>query len=193
VRLASFLVGALLGSGVLAAAEALAQELPLRDSAADTMDFSEKPLQESKVRLPAPPRSENLIPFDMGPTRRGFEHFVDGASLSIGEDGVIRYTLVVKSDMGATNVTYEAIRCVTRERKAYAYGRKDGTWAEARDPEWHSIATSDQSPEYVLYSDFFCPGRSSVSAAGEAVAALKNGFHPRSRDETADRLTPLGQ
>jgi hypothetical protein len=179
---------------VLAAAEAIAQELPLRDSAADTMDFSEKPLQESKIRLPAPPRSEDLIRFDMGPTRRGFEHFVDSASLSIGEDGVIRYTLVVKSDMGATNVTYEAIRCVTRERKAYAYGRTDGSWAEARDPEWHKIgAPSVEGPVYVLYNEFFCPGRSSVTSAGEAVAALKRGEHPRATGDVSSGFTPLGQ
>lgn len=193
MRRENVLVGAFLVCAVLATAKAVAQELPLRDPAADVIDFSEKPLEESKLKLPAAPRPENLIRFDMGPTRRAFEHFVDGATLTLGDDGVIRYTLVVRSDMGATTVNYEGIRCVTREQKTYAYGRRDGTWSEARNPEWHSIATSDQSPEYVLYSTFFCPGRSSVSSAGEAVAALKNGHHPRSLDETGNRLTPLGR
>jgi len=187
-------VSAVIAAAALAAVRVSAQELPMRDPAADAIDFSEKPLQEDKVKLPPAPKVEDLIEFDAGPTRRGFEHFVDGATLSLGEDGVIRYTLVITSNAGARNVTYEGIRCTTAERKVYAFGRRNGTWSEARDLEWRRIdqSTAD-GPIYILYNDFFCPGRSAVTSAGEAVAALKAGAHPRSSDETADRLIPLGR
>lgn len=169
-----------------------AQELPMRDPAADVIDFSPKPFHENKTQLPPAPKTENLIRFDTGPTRPGFENFVDGANLSLGADGVIRYTLVVKSDMGALNVSYEGIRCVTREHKVYAYGRRDGTWIEARDSEWKTIGQpSVEGPIYVLYNDFFCPGRQGVRSSAEAIAALKAGGHPRASDESAFRLIPL--
>ena len=166
----------------------------MRDPAADAIDFSEKPVPESKVTLPPAPKAEDLIKFDAGPTRRSFEHFVDGAALSLGEDGVIRYTLVITSDAGARNVTYEGMRCKPAERKVYAYGRRDGAWSTARDQEWHEIDKSTgEGPLFILYNDFFCPGRGAVASAGEAVAALKAGAHPRSSDETAERLIPLGR
>jgi CNP1-like family len=188
-----FTLLALAGLSPLAAFEAGAQELPIRDEAADTINFSGEPFKEKKVQLPAPPKTENLIRFDTGSARRGFESFVDRTSLTIDEDEVIRYTLVVKSDMGASNVTYEGIRCVTSERRVYAYGRRDGTWAKPRDSEWQKVGGRPDDPGYVLYSDFFCPGRQSVRSAGEAIAALKAGAHPRASDETAERLIPLGR
>ena len=189
-------LGALLAAtalGVLAIPQAIGQDEQMRDPALDVTDFTEKPLQENKVTLPAAPKSENLIPFDAGPARRGFEHFVDQTSLKVGEDGVIRYVLVVKSDMGAKNVTYEGIRCTTRERKIYAYGRPDGSWHEPRGVEWKKIGQPTvEGPIYVLYNDFFCPMRQAVKSTGEAIAALKVGEHPRAGAETF-QLTPLGE
>lgn len=183
--------------GVLLAAAALgvaAQDLPLRDSAADSMTFSDKQSEEGKLQLPAAPKPEDLIRFDAGPARRGFEHFVDSAALSLGPDGIVRYTLVVKSDMGVSNVTFEGMRCVTRERKIYAHGRSDGSWRESGNAEWKTIGQAHVAgPVFVLYSDFFCPGRHAVASASEAIAALKVGHHPRSLDESSSRLTPLGR
>jgi len=176
----------------LPALDAAAQEMPMRDPAADVINFNEAPPRENKVVLPAAPKTENLIRFDAGPARRGFEHFVDSASLTVGEDGVIRYVLIVTSDMGARNVTYEGIRCVTREHKIYAYGRRDGSWKEPRGVEWKKIGSASlEGPLYLLYNDFFCPGRQAVRSAGEAIAALKVGEHPRASDETGDRSIPL--
>jgi len=190
VSLARHLAGALLAA---AAAGALAQDRP-RDSAADSIDFTPKPFEESKIKLPAPPKTENLIRFEVGPTHRGFEHFVDAASLSLDIDGVLRYTLVINSDMGASNVTYEGIRCVTRERKIYAYGLKDGAWRERKDAEWKKIENPRvEGAVFVLYNDFFCPGRAGLRTAGEALAALKAGGHPRAHDETPYRDAPLSR
>lgn len=196
MRCAKDMFGALLAAmalSVLAIPQAIGQDEQMRDPAADVIDFSEKPFQENKASLPAAPKSENLIPFDAGPARRGFEHFVDEASLTLGEDGVIRYILVVKSDMGVNNVTYEGIRCATRERKIYAYGLPDGSWREPRGVEWKKIGQPRlEGPIYVLYNDFFCPGRQAVRSKGEAIAALKVGEHPRAGAETF-HLTPLGE
>lgn len=106
-------------------------------------NFVEKPVaaevqDPSKTPLPAYPKPENLLPFDIGPTAWN-KVFVDGSSLSIGNDKVVRYTLVVQTAGGANNVSYEGINCDTWERLAYAHGRQDGTWYRPASPKWTRI------------------------------------------------------
>ena len=154
----------------------------LRDSAADSIDFTEKPLDELPVQLPAPPKAADLLEFDPGrPATLRF--YVDPASLSVGTDGIVRFTVVVRGEGTASNVSYEAIRCKTRERKVYAYGRADGTWSAVRAPRWTTIAglTTD-GYRFVLYENYFCPSRQIIGSAREGVEAFRRGSHPRATD-----------
>lgn len=124
-------------------------------------DFDEdkKPWSEIEAQLPAPPKPENLVAFDAGgATPHRF--YIDAASLSMGEDGIVRYTMVVKTAGGATNVSFEGIRCATQEQKHYATGRSDGKWIRARDAQWRRVEYKELNRHHgVLYSDFFCPER----------------------------------
>ena len=52
-----------------------------------------------------------------------------------GVDAIVRFTVVARSAQ-AENVSYEGFRCIERERKVYAYGRRDGTWLPAKDCGW---------------------------------------------------------
>jgi CNP1-like family protein len=136
-----------------------------------------KPLEEQKASLPAYPADENLIRFEVGPTS-AFDFFVDAKSVSVEKDGVIRYTLVARSPSGALNVSYEGIRCESRERKLYAFGRSDKTWAPARSADWVGIPsgrTYPNSQQAVLADEFFCPAQGKVRSTEEAVTALKRG------------------
>lgn len=142
---------------------------------------NEKPWVEIQAELPVYPKPENLLQFDAGPASTNL-HFVDGSSITVGEDGVVRFTLVVKSDAGAKNVSYEGIRCQTNERKVYAYGRSNNeTWAPARFPKWTDLEHIKQNyAPRSLYRYYFCPlGIGMVKDADEAVRALKAGIHPR--------------
>lgn len=154
----------------------------LRDSAADSIDFTEKPLDELPLQLPAAPKAGDLIEFDPGrPATLRF--YVDPASLSVGTDLIVRFTVVVKGDGGASNVSYEAFRCKTRERKVYAYGRADGTWSQARAPQWTAIhGLTTDGYRFVLFENYFCPSRQSIASAREGVEALRRGGHPRASD-----------
>jgi len=154
----------------------------LRDSAADSIDFTEKPRDELPLQLPAPPKAGDLIEFDPGrPATLRF--YVDPASLSVGTDQIVRFTIVVKGDGGASNVSYEAIRCKSRERKVYAYGRADGTWSETRVPQWTAIhGLTTDGYRFVLFENYFCPSRQSIASAREGVEALRRGGHPRASD-----------
>lgn len=138
----------------------------------------EKPWAEIEARLPPYPREENLLPlFVSAATDNRF--FVDAASISVGEDGVVRYTLIVRSPAGAENVSFEGIRCASRERRLYAFGRKEGAWSKARSAKWEPIRYQDRNRQHhVLYDDFFCPNGIIVKSTQDAVDLLKRGFRP---------------
>lgn len=146
----------LLAGALLAGTAAPAAEWLRFDS---EFDEEKKPWSEIEARLPTYPKAENLIQFDAG-SASSHRFFIDAPSLSVGEDGVVRYTLLVKAAGGATNISFEGIRCQTREQKLYAVGRSDGRWVRARDPSWRWIEYKDLNRHYgVLFAEFFCDVR----------------------------------
>jgi hypothetical protein len=139
---------------------------------------NEKPWVELQARLPAFPDLDAALPFFVSAASDN-RFFIDPASLSVGEDDVVRYTLIVRSPAGATNITFEGIRCRTREFKIYAFGR-NGEWSRNRYAQWAPIRYQDRNRQHhVLYFDFFCPGGIIARDAAEIVFALKRGRHPR--------------
>ncbi len=182
MRPALWRVAALTLAATAGTVQAQAPGQTLRDPAADAIDFSEKEgSTELPLRLPAAPSVQNLIGFDPG-RRTTIKFFVDPASVSVGTDGIVRYTLVARGDGAAMNVSFEGIRCRTREHKVFAYGRADGSWYQPRDPQWTGISANAAGPTFTLYQDFFCPARQIVASATEAVAGLRAGQHPRAAD-----------
>jgi hypothetical protein len=129
--------------------------------------------REGSVSLPAFPEARSLEQFKVkGITENQF--YIDGKSLSVDPDGVVRYALVVRSASGAETIAYEGIRCETREWKPYAFGRPDLTWSGARDPQWQRIAwRSTNAFRFTLYRDYFCPDGYPLRNSGEALAALR--------------------
>ena len=85
-------------------------------------DYEVKKWEEVAVQLPASPKESSLQPFYVSATTDN-RFWVDLDSVSVGSDGVVRYTLVVRTGTGAKNVSYEGMRCETRERRLYAFGR----------------------------------------------------------------------
>jgi hypothetical protein len=126
----------------------------------EDFDDAGKTWQEIAVQLPAAPGAQDLIPFYVSPTAT--QNFsVDEKSLSIGKDGVIRYTMVATSPAGAKNISYEGIRCETFEKKSYAFARADGTWARSRRDQWEPIVRNAANRQHgVLAIDFFCESKS---------------------------------
>ena len=136
----------------------------------------EKPWVEMQAQLPAYPKEENYLPFFVSATAVN-KFFVDAQSISIGEDGVVRYTLIVKSPYGAVNVSFEGMRCASEERKLYAFGRSDGTWGKARASKWEDIQYKDVNRQHhVLYDDFLCLNHLPAKSPEDIVKALKFGF-----------------
>ena len=137
-------------------------------------DNEKKTWKEIETQIPPYPKSEDLILFETAPA--GHQFFIDAPSVSVGADGVVRYTLLVKTAGGAVNVSFEGMRCETREQKYYAVGHANGSWSRARDPQWHRIEAKQYNRHHgLLYADYFCVGRSPVKSARNAVDALKYG------------------
>ena len=134
-----------------------------------------KAWREVVAQIPAYPDPKNLVRVPTG-TATSHQFFVDAPSLALGEDGVMRYTVVTRTAGGATNVTFEGIRCETRERKVYALGRTDGSWVRSRNAEWQRISLRDLTPyTHTLYHQFFCNERTRPTPVRIALDALRQG------------------
>jgi CNP1-like family len=156
---------ALRAIAVVAVAAGCAQADPFSD------EFEGKSWEAEKALLPAYPKGENLVPFYVG-RALPFSFFVDRISVAVGRDEVVRYTLVARSASGATNVSYEGIRCRTYEHRVYGFGRSDGTWAQARNSRWIPMDRLSTSPGTSLADDLFCSERGRVRTTEEAQQAL---------------------
>jgi len=142
-------------------------------------EMDERPSREQKLVLPAFPKEKNLARIQVD-GEVSFDFFVDLESVSVGGDGIVRYSLVARSAGGATNIAYEGIRCQGRERKPYAFGRSDGAWSAARKSRWTSISTASRDlAQATLHDAYFCPAGTIVRDAAEAQRLLREGGDPR--------------
>lgn len=135
----------------------------------------DKPWAEVAAQLPPYPKTENLVPFEVSSATQ-HKHFVDTESISVGEDRVVRYTVVIEAAGGASNVSFEGMRCETGERRLYAYGHPDGRWSKARSASWEPIKfRSLLSYHKALFEDHFCPNGLTVRNVDAAVSSLRRG------------------
>jgi len=129
-------------------------------------------IREGEVKLPPRFRDEDLLEFEIGRTV-SFRFFIDKASLAVGADEVVRYTLVARSPQGVENVSYEGIHCQTGRTKAYAVGQAGGGWRAVKQ-EWVDV---QKLWTRVLRVEYFCPKHRVIYNAAEGVDALQRGGH----------------
>jgi len=147
--------------------------LPLQAEMDDDGDV--KPWIEREVIFPSFPKATNLLPFFVSAATDN-RFFVDADSVSVGADGVVRYTLVVETTGGVRNISFEGIRCVTKEYFRYAFGRSDATWSRAKASRWERVQEASGNRHHAaLFQDYFCPGGVIVNTVADAIAALKRG------------------
>lgn len=135
---------------MLVVAASLAGGLGIKDEDPDA-----KPWAEGGVEFPAFPKESGLVEFKVG-SRTDMRFLIDGETISVGSDGVIRYALLVVSAQGARSVSYEGMRCETGERRSYAFGRTDGTWSKARGDRWVPIRGDSNNHHVELYVNYLC-------------------------------------
>jgi hypothetical protein len=171
------LLAGVLASTALAAAAQNTNQLPV-PGAGTRFDEQQEKLdwKEIEVAPPPYPTDAELIEFQVS-SGATFRFFIDAASLSVGADGVVRYTLVARSPSGVANISYEGIRCTTKSYRVYAQGT-GGRWSP-RQGDWRDIeARTIQRWHNVLYAEYLCPRNRPIQTAAEGVNALRRGIHP---------------
>jgi hypothetical protein len=139
--------------------------------------FEDKPFKEGVTTLPALPRDEDLIPFSVNGSSE-FRFAVDPKSISVGDDNVVRFTVVITSKGGGRNVNYEGIRCDSFERRLYATLPKGATaWVPNRGEDrdtWRRMNTGSRNAySATLVTDYFCEGRTVAGKPDKLIRDLK--------------------
>lgn len=133
-----------------------------------------KPWEEVATTLPAFPREENLVPFNVSSATAN-KFMIDTASVSVGSDQVVRYTVVIESPRGARTINHEGMRCDTAEYKIYGFG-EGGAWRENPRAKWEPFKQrSLLSYHKALFEDHFCPDGIAIRNAKEGIRHLKRG------------------
>lgn len=131
--------------------------------------------------MPEYPQEANLVEFEVS-AASSFRFFIDAASLSIGVDGVVRYTLLARSASGVQTVTYEGIRCSAAVHRIYALGRPtERSWSRSRVTDWKPIQPKSMNRQVqALWQEYFCPQSVPITSREDGINALKRGEHPHS-------------
>jgi hypothetical protein len=118
---------------------------------------AEKAWQEQQVPLPRFPRAQDLIPLRAESGQAGYRYYIDVNSVSLAGDEVMRYTVIIQSPAGASNIIYEGIRCTTQEVKIFAYGTRGGRFERMPEPKWSFYRTDDvMSYRTALVESYVC-------------------------------------
>ena len=136
--------------------------------------------KEATVALPPLPRAENLRPIDAFEASTEYEYLLDRASIARSSDGVMRYSMVVRSASGKENIFHEGIRCLTTEARTFAYASSDGVFRHSASTAWKPVADSGvRGYQSYLAHVMMCDRHGYEWTAGEALAALDAQFTAR--------------
>ncbi len=135
------------------------------------------PWQEQENRLPDYPEKADLLEVDAGTDGLQYTVYLDKHSLVIGDDRVVRYTVVLESSTGVWNVTYEGLHCGERKYRRYAYGF-DGTWQPLPDSQWSPV-TGNGANAYrrVFYERYICDPTDMPGSAEEILNKFRDNWH----------------
>jgi len=95
--------------------------------------------QEQGVKIPPYPKEDDLLELRFEHPGSRFQFSIDPDAISLGEDGVVRYTLVLRSSSGSKNIMYEGMHCTERQYKTYAWGTRKNQFRRLSKPRWQNI------------------------------------------------------
>ncbi len=136
--------------------------------------------KEGSKQLPDYPQDKDLLEISGPPSYRNYQYLIDGKNLSVGADGVVRYSIVIRSPSGSDNVMFDGIRCSKRHMKNYAYGTTDmegkKKFIQRENPVWkpfRSSGVTGYGP--ILARNYFCNFESTILTRHEIIQNIKYG------------------
>ncbi|MFT3719819.1 CNP1-like family protein [Pseudorhodoferax sp.] len=158
-RLAAWLAASLIAAAASAGAQSILPDEP---------DWVE-------AEAPPPPAFSLDRLVDVDVDRQGsLRYGVDPETIRIGEDGVVRYVMVARSNTGAMTAMYEALRCSTGEYKLYARYNVD-RWTPVGTPQWQSLWESSRVKYPLAFArQGGCDNRAPPTTVRDIVHRLKS-------------------
>lgn len=123
---------------------------------------------------PPPPalRQSGLISVEV--QRSSLKFGVDPDSISVGNDGIVRYVVVARSESGAVTGLYEGIRCNTADFKVYARHNAGGGWVPTREIEWRPLQGNQAARHSLAIAQAgVCAGNSPNRSQAQIVKDLR--------------------
>ena len=133
--------------------------------------------------MPDYPENSDLLEFSGPPAYKNYQYLIDSKNLQVGKDGVVRYSIVIRSSSGADNVMYEGLRCTTEQVKSYAYGSTgmDGKkqFIARLEPKWKPLSGSGVTGyTRSLRVNYFCSLEGFPLSKHEIIQNIKYGKGP---------------
>ena len=127
---------------------------------AQLTDPDAEPWQESAVVPPASFNADELQRFDVA-QGSALSYGIDPKTLSVGDDGVVRYVMVARSSSGALNALFQGVRCATAEVKTYGrWNNNASSWNTSSKEEWQALSFSGFTrPAMMLARAGICEGK----------------------------------
>jgi len=144
--------------------------------------------QEGEVIMPPYPQADDLLKVEVDRVDMPFDFYLDSKNISISpQAGLIRYTVVIRSNSGANNVLFEGMRCQTREYRTYAYGAYDKKFVKAQTSKWAYIEESGfMAHRYNFFQYYMCGERQSPAPINEILRKVKYPEDFQNLGETSD-------
>ena len=99
--------------------------------------------EEQESNIPPYPKDENLLEFHVDSGDPRYRYYIDSDSVNINKsDGIVRYTLVLKLPGDHRSVSYEGMKCSSKEYKVYAFGGRNGEMKPTSRARWNPIRRS---------------------------------------------------
>ncbi|MGD8910006.1 MAG: CNP1-like family protein, partial [Chromatiales bacterium] len=131
--------------------------------------------REEAITLPETFDPDDLQRFTLKGDNDRFTYAIERKSLRTGDDGVSRFIVVIRSNQGAVNSSYEGLRCGHREYRVYAYGSGQGL-TPLSGTLWQPIPKGASDYRAILYEDLICNLLSGKANPPNAVfQAMRNG------------------
>jgi hypothetical protein len=112
--------------------------------------------RELDSALPAYPQEKNLLDTGVSTAGRPYRILLDEPALSVTDDQVVRYTVVIISDDGIWNVTHEGLHCGEKAYRRFAYG-VNGEWQALGDSPWQPLDDSGiNAYRRKFYTNYMC-------------------------------------
>ena len=140
----------------------------------DNLDWVEE-------KEPPPPAfsKDRALPLEM-PNYVSVRVAIDPATVQVGNDGVVRYVVVMSNSTGSVNAMYEGIRCASDQVKTYARAGTSGEWNLVSNPAWRDLNDNQPSRHAFVFARMAACSVHVANSQDVVLKALKTQQKPRS-------------